>query len=123
MLSDSDIEKLSYGRIVLVGGVLDSFGNKPVGPHFAVILDDDVEIRKHGNMMLVMISTNDQIDNRFLVPVPARTGLKGNIVCSWRPREPVELAAIIAVHHETLTDFEMLAVQNTILKQRNSTQK
>jgi mRNA-degrading endonuclease toxin of MazEF toxin-antitoxin module len=121
MLSDNDLEKLSYGRIVLVGGVLDSFGNKPVGPHFAVILDDDVEIRKHGNMMLVMISTNDQIDNRFLVPVPARTGLKGNIVCSWRPKEPVELTAILQVHHNTLNDFEMTAVQKMILKHRSFT--
>ena len=121
MLNDSDIAKLCYGRIVSVGGVIDSIGNAPVGPHWAIVLDSKEDIIEHDNVTVVMISTK-VYDQRFLIPVPARTGLIGNIVCSWQPRGPVDMAAILEIHPETLTDSEMLAVEKMIVKHRKSTQ-
>src|SRR5436853_7636645 len=97
MLNDSDIAKLSFGRIVKAV-VLNSSENHPVEPHYGVMLDSNETIREHDKFFLAIISTNDKIDPQFLVPVPARTGLTGNIVCSWCPSDPIELAAIIEVH-------------------------
>src|SRR4051794_15531706 len=97
MLSEGDIAKLCYGRIVSIGGVIDSIGKTPVGPHWAVILDQREDIEEFDTACVVMIS-HQAFDGRFLFPVPARTGLTGNVVCSWLPNEPIEMAAILEVH-------------------------
>jgi hypothetical protein len=118
MLSDSDIAKLSFGRIDKAV-VLSSSENHPVEPHYGVMLDSNEAIREHDNYFLAIISTNDKIDSRFLVPVPARTGLAGNIVCSWCPSDPIELAAIREVHPHTLSNSEMAKVFRMIRAYRD----
>lgn len=119
MLSESEIANLRYGRIVLVGGVIDSLGKTPVGPHWAVILDQREDIEKFDNATVVMIS-HEAFDDRFLFPVPARTGLTGNVVCSWLPGEPIEFAAMLKIHPAILTDDEMLEIEKTIARYNKS---
>jgi hypothetical protein len=53
------------------------------GPHYAVILDSDGDVKEHDSYWCAVISHNDQIDSIHLMPVPGRTGLTGFIVASW----------------------------------------
>lgn len=82
MLDDLDIEKICHGRIVWAEFYTSS-GRDSAGPHPAVILDDNDYIKDNDSYHVAVISHNDEIDSKFLLPIPPRTGLTGFIVCSW----------------------------------------
>src|SRR5271169_4888460 len=82
MLPDEDIAKLCHGRIIKAQ-VYQSSEKDAAGPHYAVILDTDEQINEHNSYFVAVVSHNDTIDSHFIVPVPAKTGLTGFIVCSW----------------------------------------
>src|SRR5580700_1006739 len=107
-LSDSDIEKLCHGRIIY-GNLESSFGINDCGAHFAVMLDSDEEIKSQTSYYVAGISNNTTIDSTFVVPVPASTGLFGNIICSWTPILPEP--GIIKVLEAKLTTVEMMKIE------------
>jgi hypothetical protein len=76
MLDDADIAKLCQGRIIKAS-FYDSANKHIAGPHYAVILDADADIKKSDEYFVAVISNNDRIDSEFIVPVPLRTGLTG----------------------------------------------
>jgi hypothetical protein len=82
MLDDNELDKLCHGRIVFAE-VYDSTNAKPAGPHYAVILDSDDQVKKTNRFKVVVISHNTVIDPHFVMPVPEWTGLSGFIVGSW----------------------------------------
>jgi hypothetical protein len=81
MLPDEDIDKLCQGRIIYAS-VYQSDGKDAAGPHYAVILDTDEEVAANDSYYVVVISNNDTIDS-FILPVPPRIGLTGFFQCSW----------------------------------------
>ncbi|HZY85718.1 MAG TPA: hypothetical protein VFE78_12865 [Gemmataceae bacterium] len=82
MLSDADVAKLCHGRVIKAE-VYQSSGKDAAGPHYAVILDTDEQVKAFDNYFVAVISHNDTIDSTFIIPVPPKTGLTGFIVCSW----------------------------------------
>ena len=117
MLSDDDIAKLCHGRIVRAR-VYNSAGTDATEPHFGIMLDSDNDIREHDSFFLVMISHNRDIDDIYVVPVPARTGFTGYVICSWGPNESTPLAAIVEVTSQRLTPAEMKPIMQMIRKHR-----
>jgi hypothetical protein len=81
-LTDEELDRLGHGSIVCAE-VYNSFENNAAGPHYCIILDTDEQVRRSTRYRVVVISHNDVIDPRFLMPVPATTGLDGSIVGSW----------------------------------------
>jgi hypothetical protein len=94
MIDDADIAKLCQGRIIKAS-FYDSANKHIAGPHYAVILDSDDDIKKSDEYFVAVISSNDQIDSEYILPVPPKTGLTGFIVCSWN--EVAHLRAITEV--------------------------
>lgn len=82
MLSDEDINQLCQGRIIKAT-FYNSRRSNVAGPHYAVILDTDADIKSHDDYYVAVISSNDKIESEFLMPMPSYTGLSGFIVASW----------------------------------------
>jgi hypothetical protein len=82
MLPDRDIAQLCHGRMIKAD-VYQSSGKDAAGPHWAVMLDSDEEIREHDRYFAAVISHNTTIDPEHVLPVPAYTGLTGFIQCGW----------------------------------------
>ena len=80
MLSDEELDKLCPGRIVLANAFSSSGRNATV-PHYCIILDGNP--KDAGAYFATFVSHNDKIDSSFIMPIPAYTGLTGNIVGSW----------------------------------------
>jgi hypothetical protein len=112
MLDDADIAKLCQGRIIKAS-FYDSANKNVAGPHYAVILDSDDDVKNRDEYYVAVISSNDQIDSEYIVPVPPKTGLTGFIVCSWTEvahlrsitdvkakLDRVEIANVLAVMRE-----------------------
>jgi len=95
MLSDEDIEKLCHGRVIYAE-ILRSDGKDSAGPHWAVIVDSDEEIKANTTYYVVVISHDDKRDP-FRIPVPRRIGLTGYFQCSWQV--PVDLPGIQKIGH------------------------
>jgi hypothetical protein len=116
MLPDEDLEKLCHGRIIKAR-VYDSSKKNATVPHYCIILDDDDQIRKHGKFAVVVISNNDKIDSRFLMPVPSRSGLQGNVIGSW----VAEIAepGVTSVLPTVLLPPEMIAVHQLVTNAAN----
>ena len=108
MLPRRKIAKLRYGSIIYAE-VTSSDGTYNAGAHWCVIVDADDAIRESASVYVIPISNNQTIDRTFLVPIPPRTGLQGNIVCSWFPE--VAKDKIEKIHPATLDEAEMLSVE------------
>jgi hypothetical protein len=104
MLSDEDIAKLCHGRIVKAR-VYNSAGTDATEPHFGIMLDSDEDIREHDSFYLVMISHNRDIDDKFVVPVPARTGMTGYVICLFLGTKQSRAACGDRRGHIAETDF------------------
>jgi len=113
-ISDSDAEKLCRGRIVYAP-FPSSSGTYRAGTHWAIMLDPTDKIQASGESRVVVISTNDELDPSYLVEVPRRVGIRGNIVCSWRPT--VTEPQIEKIWHQPpLDEAELLPILEMILK-------
>jgi hypothetical protein len=111
MLPDKELQKLCFGRIIRAP-ILSSAGTE-VKERYAVMVDSDEEIAEHKSYWVVPISHNDKIDPTYMVQVPKRTGLTGNVICSL-PREVHEVA--ITWVGTCLTKAEMKPIMAMIAK-------
>jgi len=93
MLDDHDIDKLCHGRIIKACFYNTAKRMDAAGPHFAVILDSDEDVRKHDSYYVVVISHSEE--SEFRLPVPAYTGLDGFIQGDWQ--EVAHLAGITEI--------------------------
>ena len=91
MLPDNEIDKLCLGRVIYAS-FHNSSGSGVAGPHYAVILDSDDEVKENDSYYVAVISSNEDIDAEFNFPVPAYTGLNGFVKCHW-----IELAHLRAI--------------------------
>jgi hypothetical protein len=82
-VTEEEIDRLLRHGSIVYAEFYNSFENKEAGPHNAIVLDTDEHIAASNRYRVVVISTDDVIDPRFLLPVPGSTGLHGNIVGSW----------------------------------------
>lgn len=106
MLPAAHRRKLRRGRIIQAD-VPNSLGTGSK-VRYAVMIDSDGEIedakKADRTYYVAPISHNQSIDPTYLVPVPMRTGLTGNIVCSWLPNI-----------HEDKIEFFRRSVVNVVL--------
>lgn len=109
MLPEEDIDKLCHGRIIYAS-IPRSDGKDSAGPHYAVILDSDEEIKEHDSYFVVVISNDDEIDP-FRLPVPPKYGLTGFFQCSWMVE--VALPGITKIWH-LLDTPDMIKVLQTV---------
>ncbi len=116
MLPDKEIAKLCRGRIIYAS-FYNSLGNNVAGPHYAVILDSDDEIKEHDSYFVAVISSKEKIDEGFNVAVPAYTGLTGFVKCRWI--EEAHLRAIEKVKGKILKP-EMEKIAAMVRKARAS---
>lgn len=107
MLDEKELERLCHGRIIYAD-LMNSANSAPAGPHYAVILDSDENIKKSRTYNVVAISHNSAIDSTFIMPVPPRTGLDGFIVGSWLAK--VHELGIKEAHRWKLLPPEMIKV-------------
>lgn len=119
MLKDSDIAKLCYGRVIK-SEFYNSSHTDAAGPHYAVILDADEEIRVRDDYYVAVISHNDDIDKEYLVPVPGRSGLTGFIVCSWVTLAHLNKITRVSVKLDPVT---MMKVREQIRKRQEDLTK
>jgi hypothetical protein len=108
-ISEGEADELCRGRIVYLSEVIDSTGQRRAGPHFAIVWDEPETIAENnGYMRVVILSSNDTIDPTYLVPVPVESGLRGNVVCSWRPR--IHENQIDHIHNSSLPPLSVPAL-------------
>ena len=81
MLNDNEIAQLCHGRIIKAP-FYNSAATDAAGPHYAVILDSDDEVAEHDSYYVAVISHNDQIDSKFIMPVPPRPMRFGRPPCA-----------------------------------------
>lgn len=123
-LSDSDADKLCRGRIVRLADVIDSTGTYRAGPHFAIVLDSAEKILANAQARVVVVSSNDIKDKTYLVPVPKKTGLKGNVICSWYPVVPeAQMDAIWNPSQPPLTEADLLPIVAMIVRHDQDTKR
>jgi len=106
MLDEREIERLCHGRIIKAP-VYNSSGSDAAGPHYAVILDTDEEIKEHDSYYVAVISHNQE--DKFIMPVPAHTGLDGFVQGSWTPL--VHLAGITEIRQKLFPPEMMQVLQ------------
>jgi hypothetical protein len=111
MLPPRRLKKLRYGNIIYAE-VPSSDGTYNAGAHWSIILDRDEAIEESDALCVVTISTNVTKERRFLVPVPTRVGLTGNVICSWLPDVPKN--EILDIHPERLDEAEMFSIEQMI---------
>ncbi|MBI3823434.1 MAG: type II toxin-antitoxin system PemK/MazF family toxin [Planctomycetes bacterium] len=120
MLPDREIAKLCRGRIVYAS-FHDSSGSGVAGPHNAVILDSDEEVREHDSYFVAVISSNEEIDKEYNIPVPGYTGLRGFVKCKWI--EEAHLRAIESVKGKILgLEMNKIAAMVRMAKSKKPTQ-
>jgi mRNA-degrading endonuclease toxin of MazEF toxin-antitoxin module len=110
-VTEEEIDRLLRHGSIVYAEFYNSFENKEAGPHNAIVLDSNEQIAKSDRYRVVVISTEDVIDPRFLLPVPPSTGLHGNIVGSWTAR--LDAAGIEEIRGR-LTVPQMINVLNLV---------
>jgi hypothetical protein len=73
----------------------------PAGLHYSIIIDPTELVKQRKSFRVVVISTKDEYEPEFIMPVPPQTGLKGFIVGSWT--DTVHELAIQKVSQRLLT--------------------
>jgi hypothetical protein len=119
-LTDEQAEKLDFGRIVYVKGMLNPTGKYKVEPHYAIILSSLAQIVATRKMRVVVISTNDDLEKQYIVPAPL--GLQGNVICSWRQEiHELQIDEIYNINQPPLGNGDMGPILKMIERHRLDT--
>ena len=81
-LSDEEADRLCRGRVIYTS-VRSSSGAYDAGPHYAIVLNSDEQIKKTGMVRVVVASTTDTMPTTYAVEAPRKAGLKGKVYCDW----------------------------------------
>ena len=119
MLEDRDIAKLCEGRIIKASFYNTALRKNAAGPHFAIILDSDDEVKEHESYFVAVISHSEESLFRF--PVPSYTGLDGFVQCDWI--EEAHLAGISEIRSPAITKLEMQKIWKLVREAKAAKKK